>query len=336
MNAMVLEKVGGPLRLRDLPVPTPAVNEVLIRVHTCGVCRTDLHLYDGDLPTPKRPLILGHQVVGTIVAQGTGVTEARRGDRVGVPWLGGVCGTCVDCRAGRENLCGSARYTGCHIDGGYAQYTVADPAFCFPLPANYSNVEAAPLLCAGLIGLRALRAAGERHRIGLYGFGASAHIVAQIVVQQGGEVYAFTRANDRASQAFARDIGAVWAGDTETAPPRPLDAAILFAPVGALVPTALAAVAPGGVVICAGIHMSDIPSFPYRLLWRERTIRSVANLTRQDGQDFFDLASRIPLRIKTEIFPLAAADEALLRLKQGRLSGAAVLVVDDEVGGNTH
>ena len=329
MNAMVLEKVGTPLRLRDLPMPIPATNEVLIRVHACGVCRTDLHLYDGDLPTQKLPLILGHQIVGTIVAQGAGVTEARVGDRVGVPWLGGVCGACVDCIDERENLCGSARYTGCHIDGGYAEYTVANPAFCFPLPANYSNVEAAPLLCAGLIGLRALRMAGEGRRIGLYGFGASAHIVAQIVVQRGGKVYAFTRANDMASQAFARDIGAVWAGNAEASPPTPLDAAIIFAPVGALVPIALAAVAPGGTVVCAGIHMSDIPSFPYRLLWGERTIRSVANLTRQDGRDFFDLASRVPFRIVTESIPLAAANEALLRLQQGRLQGAAVLVMDD-------
>jgi len=333
MNAMVLERVGAPLRLCDLPVPVPAVGEALIRVHTCGVCRTDLHLYDGDLTPPKLPLILGHQIVGTIVAQGAGVTETRVGDRVGVPWLGGVCGGCVDCRSGRENLCGNARYTGCHIDGGYAEYIVANPAFCFPLPARYSNIEAAPLLCAGLIGLRALRAAGEGRRIGLYGFGASAHIVAQIVAHRGGEVYAFTRANDMASQDFARDTGAVWAGDAETSPPRPLDAAIIFAPAGALIPAALAAVAPGGTVVCAGIHMSDIPSFPYRLLWGERTIRSVANLTRQDGRDFFDLASRVPLRIVAESIPLAAADAALLRLKQGRLQGAAVLVMDDGMDG---
>jgi len=296
-----------------------------MRVRACGVCRTDLHVFDGDLPHPKLPLILGHEIVGEVVAVGAGVTGFEPGARVGVPWLGYTDGTCRFCRQGQENLCEAARFTGYTLDGGYAEYAVADARYTFPLGEG-DPAEQAPLLCAGLIGYRAYRLAGENaRRIGLYGFGAAAHILAQLAVTQGREIYAFTRPGDSATQAFARQLGAVWAGDSDVLPPEPLDAAILFAPVGALVPLALQAVIKGGVVVCAGIHMSDVPAFPYRLLWEERHIRSVANLTRQDGEEFLALAPRVPVRTTVRRYPLAAANTALDDLRHGRFEGAAVL-----------
>lgn len=325
MDAMVLHAPGAPLTLERLPVPRPASGQVLIRVRACGVCRTDLHVFDGDLPHPKLPLILGHEIVGEVVAAGAGVTEFEPGARVGVPWLGYTDGTCRFCLQGQENLCEAARFTGYTLDGGYAEYAVADARYTFPLGEG-DPAEQAPLLCAGLIGYRAYRLAGENaRRIGLYGFGAAAHILAQLAVYQGREIYAFTRPGDRATQAFARQLGAVWAGDSDVLPPEPLDAAILFAPVGALVPLALQAVTKGGVVVCAGIHMSDVPAFPYRLLWEERHIRSVANLTRQDGEEFLALAPRVPVRTTVRRYPLAAANIALDDLRHGRFEGAAVL-----------
>jgi propanol-preferring alcohol dehydrogenase len=327
MKAMVLERIGRPLVLRDPPVPEPSEGQVRIEVHACGVCRTDLHVYDGDLQHPKLPLILGHEIVGTVRDLGPGVHDLRPGQRIGVPWLGWSCGVCSFCRSGRENLCHRARYTGYQIDGGYAEYTVADHRYCFPLPEEYSDAEAAPLLCAGLIGYRSLRMTGGARRLGLYGFGAAAHIIAQVARHQGREVYAFTRPGDRESQDFARQLGAVWAGDSDTLPPTPLDAAILFAPVGALVPLALRAVDRGGIVVCAGIHMSPIPSFEYALLWEERSIRSVANLTRRDGIEFFEIAPEVPVRTHIQTFPLERANEALERLRNGRIQGAAVLVM---------
>jgi alcohol dehydrogenase, propanol-preferring len=315
---MVLERPGDPLRAAVLPEPEPRPNEVAVRVRACAVCRTDLHIADGELPDPKLPLVLGHQIVGTIDATG---------ERVGVPWLGWTCGECRFCRSGRENLCDRARFTGYQLDGGFAEYAAADRRFCLPIPDGYPDLQAAPLLCAGLIGWRALAAAGDGERIGLYGFGASAHIVAQVARWQGRRVFAFTRAGDEDARKFAHSLGAEWAGDSLGPAPEELDAAILFAPAGELVPAALRAVAKGGTVVCAGIHMSDIPAFPYELLWGERVLRSVANLTRRDGEEFLALAPRIPVRTEVEAFPLEAANEALDRLRAGRVRGAAVLEV---------
>lgn len=328
MRAMVLEEIGAPLRLRDLPVPEPGPGEVLVRVQACGVCRTDLHVVDGELPDPKLPLIPGHEVVGTVERLGPGVTGLAPGQRIGIPWLGGTCGRCRYCRSGRENLCERPVFTGYQRDGGYAEYAVADHRYCFPLPAAYGGAEAAPLLCAGLIGYRSLAMAGEGRRLGIYGFGAAAHIVAQVARHQGREVYAFTRPGDTAAQDFARALGAVWAGGSDQRPPEPLDAAIIFAPVGALVPAALRAVDRGGVVVCGGIYMSDIPAFPYAWLWEERVLRSVANLSRADGSGFLSLAPQVPVRTRVTTFPLEQANEALDRLRRGALEGAAVLVMD--------
>jgi propanol-preferring alcohol dehydrogenase len=328
MRAMLLEAARQPLRLADLPTPTPGPGEVLIRVHACGVCRTDLHVADGELDRPKLPLVLGHELVGQVAALGQRVDDLSVGERVGVPWLGWTDGTCAYCRAGQENLCDRARFTGYQIDGGYAEHAVADRRFVFRLPARYGDVEAAPLLCAGLIGYRALRMAGDAATIGIYGFGAAAHIVAQVAVQQGRRVFAFTRAGDHDAQDFARELGAAWAGASTEPPPEPLDAALLFAPVGSLVPAALRATRKAGVVVCAGIHMSDIPSFPYAWLWQERVIRSVANLTRRDGEEFLALADRLALQTHTVPLPLDQANEALARLREGRLRGAAVLTMD--------
>ena len=326
MRAMILEAPGEPLRLADMPRPKPDAGQVLIRVHACAVCRTDLHIVDGELTDPKLPLIPGHQIVGNVVE-----TDAGRfsvGDRVGVPWLGWTCGECLYCTSGRENLCDNARFTGYHIDGGYAEYTVADHRFCFPIPDGYPDLQAAPLLCAGLIGYRSLRMAGDAERLGLYGFGAAAHIVTQVARHQGRRVFAFSRPGDKEAQRFARELGAIWAGDSTQAPPEELDAALIFAPVGALVPAALRAVAKGGLVVCGGIHMSDIPSFPYEILWGERAVRSVANLTRQAGEEFLALAPAVPIHTKVVPFPLEKANEALKTLRSGELRGAVVLVVD--------
>jgi propanol-preferring alcohol dehydrogenase len=328
MRAMLLNAPGSPLQEAELPIPTPGAEQVLIRVHTCGVCRTDLHVVDGELTQPKLPLIPGHQIVGTVVEQGAGVRGAfPPGTRVGVPWLGHTCNHCRYCLTGRENLCDTAQFTGYQRDGGYAEYTVADERFCFAIPSGYPDLQAAPLLCAGLIGYRSLRMTGDAERIGLYGFGAAAHIVIQTARYQGRQVFAFTRSGDTQGQQFARDLGAVWAGSSAEAPPELLDAAIIFAPVGALVPAALRAVAKGGVVVCAGIHMSDIPSFPYKLLWGERVLRSVANLTRRDGEEFLSLAPKIPVKTQVEAFPLTAANEALEALRSGKVQGAAVLSI---------
>ena len=322
---MLLEQVPGPLRPAEIPSRKPAAGQVLLRVHACGVCRTDLHVVDGELPDPVLPLVPGHQIVGSVLDVGEGVERFGPGDRVGVPWLGWTCGECRFCRSGRENLCDRARFTGYQLDGGYADYAIADARFCFPVPSEYPDLQAAPLLCAGLIGYRSLRLAGDAGRLGLYGFGASAHIVVQVARHEGRRVFAFTRPGDEETQRFARRLGAEWAGDSRERPPEELDAAIVFAPVGALVPAALAAVGKGGVVVCAGIHMSDIPSFPYRVLWEERVLRSVANLTRRDGEEFMALAPRVPVRTEIELFPLEEANEALARLRDGRLRGAAVL-----------
>jgi propanol-preferring alcohol dehydrogenase len=326
MLAMLLEAPGSPLRAASIPDPLPGAGQVLLRVRACGVCRTDLHVADGELPEPKLPLVLGHEIVGEVTSVGAGVDRFAAGDRVGVPWLGWTCGECRYCRAGRENLCDRARFTGYQIDGGYAEYAVADARFCFPLPASYGDADAAPLLCAGLIGHRALRAAGEVERLGIYGFGAAAHIVAQVALHEGRRVFAFTRPEDTEGQRFALELGAEWAGPSTEPAPEALDAAIIFAPVGALVPAALRAVAKAGTVVCAGIHMSPIPSFPYEILWGERVVRSVANLTRRDGEEFLRLAERIPLRIAAESLPLERANEGLDRLRSGRVRGAAVLV----------
>ncbi|WP_338268797.1 zinc-dependent alcohol dehydrogenase family protein [Corallococcus caeni] len=325
MRAMVLDAPGERLRLERRPIPEPGPEQVLLKVHACAVCRTDLHVVDGELTRPKLPLVPGHEIVATVVAAGARVEGFAPGLRVGVPWLGWSCGQCRFCRSGRENLCDMARFTGYDLDGGFAEYTVADARFCFPLPPSYRDAEAAPLMCAGLIGYRSLRMAGEGGRLGLYGFGAAAHILVQVARHQGRRVYAFTREGDAKGQAFARELGAVWAGGSDTVPPEPLDAAILFAPVGALVPAALRAVDKGGVVVCGGIHMSDIPSFPYALLWEERVVRSVANLTRQDAMDFLALAPRVPVRTEVQVFPLSLANEALQALREGRVRGAAVL-----------
>jgi len=327
MRAMVLAAAHEPLRLSEqIEVPQPGGHEVLIRVHTCGVCRTDLHVVDGELAHPKLPLVPGHEIVGTVSALGSDVTHIHVGDRVGVPWLGWTCGECGYCRSGRENLCSRARFTGYQIDGGYAEYTVADERFCFPIPVGFSDAEAAPLLCAGLIGYRALRLAGEGERLGLYGFGAAAHIAIQVARYRGQKVYAFTKPGDQDGQEFARELGAVWAGGSDVPSPEPLDAALIFAPVGGLVPAALASTAKGGTVVCAGIHMSDIPSFPYSILWEERVLRSVANLTRRDGDEFLALAAKVPVRTRTMEFALHDANEALRCLREGRIKGAAVLI----------
>jgi propanol-preferring alcohol dehydrogenase len=322
MRAMVLDRPGEPLRAAELPDPEPAAGQVLLEVAACGVCRTDLHVVDGELPEPKLPLVLGHQVVGRVVAGGN---RFSTGERVGVPWLGWTCGECRYCRSGRENLCDRARFTGYDLDGGYAERAVADERYCVPIPDGYGDDEAAPLLCAGLIGYRALRLAGDGERLGLYGFGASAHIVCQVARHQGRRVFAFTRAGDRAAQSLALELGAEWAGDSAQPAPEELDAAILFAPAGELVPAALRASAKGAVVVCAGIHMSDIPSFPYELLWGERLVRSVANLTRQDAEEFMALAPRVPVRTEIEVSPLADAEPVLARLRRGEVRGAAVL-----------
>lgn len=329
MRAMLLERARTPLRLVERPRPEPGPHQVLLAVTACAVCRTDLHVVDGELPDPKLPLVPGHEIVGRVVACGAGVTDMSLGTRVGVPWLGSTCGACPACLRGQENLCPNARFTGYQLDGGYADFTVADRRYCFELPDRYTDVEAAPLLCAGLIGHRSYRTAGEAPALGLYGFGAAAHILAQLAAHDGRRVYAFTRDGDRDAQAFARRVGAVWAGDSSEPPPEPLDAAILFAPVGALVPLALRAVRPGGTVVCGGIHMSDIPSFPYSLLWGERVLRSVANLTRQDGVEFFAAAARVPLALATHTYPLEQANQALDDLRAGRFTGAAVLVMSE-------
>jgi propanol-preferring alcohol dehydrogenase len=328
MRAMVVEAVGQSLRLKEVPVPQPSPDQVLIRVHACGVCRTDLHIVDGELTQPKLPLIPGHEIVGTVIQIGRNVERVSVGERIGVPWLGYTDGTCRYCQRDRENLCDHARFTGYTLDGGYAEYTVAHRRYCFPVPAPYSDVEAAPLLCAGLIGYRSYRLAGHRvERLGIYGFGAAAHIVAQIAIYEGKRVFAFSKPGDTQAQEFARQLGAVWAGGSDQLPPEKLDAALIFAPVGSLVVAALRATVKGGVIVCGGIHMSDIPSFPYRLLWEERIIRSVANLTRQDGEELLAIAPKVPVKTEVQVFPLDQADEALSRLRDGRIHGAAVLRV---------
>ena len=324
---MVLDAPKQPLQLRDVPKPRPDPGQLLIRVSACAVCRTDLHIVDGELPEPKLPLIPGHEIVGHVEEVGPNVKKFRESDRVGIPWLGWTCGECKFCRSGRENLCERARFTGYNIDGGYAEFAVADARFCFPLPDQFNHIAAAPLLCAGLIGFRALRKCGDPKRLGLYGFGAAAHIVAQVARFEGREVFAFTRAGDVDTQKFAQRLGAKWAGGSDETPPEKLDAAIIFAPVGALVPVALRHVDKGGIIVSAGIHMSDIPAFPYRDLWGERAICSVANLTRRDGEEFLEIAPRVPIQTETETFPLAQANEALTRLREGQLSGAAVLLM---------
>ena len=327
MRVMLLDEPRQPLRLAAVAVPTPGPGQVLIRVHACAVCRTDLHVVDGDLTQPKLPLIPGHEIVGSVAALGADVERFRIGDRVGVPWLGWTCGICEFCRLGRENLCELARFTGYQIDGGYGDYTVADQRFCFPIPSGYSDMEAAPLLCAGLIGYRSLRMAGEARRLGIYGFGAAAHIIAQVARWQGRDVYAFTSPGDTEAQIFARELGVVWAGGSDQAPPEPLDAAIIFAPVGPLVPAALRAVERGGTVVCAGIHMSPIPSFPYDILWGERVLRSVANLTRRDAEEFLELAPKVPVKTRPLPYALEQANDALNDLRAGHVQGAAVLEI---------
>jgi len=324
---MRLRAAKEPLRLEDVPVPVPSERQVLIRVSVCAVCRTDLHIVSGELNEPKLPLVIGHMIVGHVEGAGNGADRFEPGQRIGVPWLGYVDETCRFCRRGLENLCVNARFTGYHVDGGYAEFCVADERFCFPLPDSYDDLHAAPLLCAGLIGYRALRLAGDAQRVGLYGFGDSAHIIAQVARYQGRRVFAFTSPGDTKKQAFARSLGAQWAGDSLSAPPEPLDAALIFAQVGPLVPAALKALDPGGVVVCAGIHMSDIPSFSYDLLWQERQIRSVANLTRRDGEEFLQIAPMVPVRTEVHPYPLAEANQALDDLAHGRFEGAAVLTI---------
>jgi alcohol dehydrogenase, propanol-preferring len=327
MRAMVLDSPGSPLREAELPEPEPGPGQLRLRVEACGVCRTDLHVVDGELAEPKLPLVLGHQIVGVVDAVGDGCGVSL-GGRIGVPWLGWTCGECRFCRSGRENLCDRARFTGYQLDGGYAEAAVADARFCFPVPEGYTALQAAPLLCAGLIGYRALRMAGDAERLGLYGFGAAAHVIAQVARWQGRRVFAFTREDDDEGQEFARSVGAEWAGASGDIPPEPLDAAIVFAPVGGLVPVALSALEKGGAVVCAGIHMSDIPAFAYELLWGERAVRSVANLTRRDGEEFLELAPQVPVETHVEPFALSDANEALERLRGGRIRGAAVLAVN--------
>jgi propanol-preferring alcohol dehydrogenase len=321
---MVLDEQRRPLREAQVPDPSPGAGQVLVRVHACGVCRTDLHVVDGDLPDPKLPLIVGHQIVGEVVGSGEAADRFAAGQRVGIPWLGWTDGECRYCRSGRENLCERARFVGYDLDGGYAELAVADERYAFPLPERYDDLQVAPLLCAGLIGYRALRFCGDAERLGLYGFGASAHIICQVAAHQGRRVYAVTRPGDESGQAFARELGATWAGAADELPDE-LEAAIIFAPVGELVLVALRALAPGGTVVCAGIHMTDIPAFPYEILWGERTVRSVANLTRRDGEEFLELAPRVPVRTRVTEYPLAEADQALDDLRAGRVRGAAVL-----------
>ncbi len=329
MRAMILDAPGEPLQLKRVPIPAPGPNQVLLRVHACGVCRTDLHILDGELQRPKLPLILGHQIVGTIMSLGADVDQFQLGERIGVPWLGFTDGTCQYCRRDQENLCENPLFTGYTIDGGFAEYTVADQRYCFTLPEAYADSEVAPLLCAGMIGYRTYRLAGEhKDRLGIYGFGSAAHIIAQVAIHQGKRVFAFTRPGDSEAQNFARRLGVEWAGDSTQQPPEELDAALIFAPVGSLIVDALRATTKGGVVVSGGIHMSDIPSFPYRLLWEERAIRSVANLTRKDGEDFLALAPQVPIEAQVHTFPLEAANEALDDLRNGRLQGAAVLLVE--------
>ncbi len=328
MQAMVLETPGKPLVLKEVPVPEPAENQVLIKVHACGVCRTDLHIIDGELTNPKLPLIIGHEIVGSVVSSGKNVREFLIGDKVGVPWLGYTCGKCKYCLRGEENLCENAKFTGYTIDGGYAQYTVSDKRYVFKIPAGYDDKHAAPLLCAGLIGYRSYRLIGKDFEtLGIYGFGAAAHIIAQVAVYQGKKVYAFTKPGDKEGQEFARKLGAVWAGDSNQLPPVKLDASIIFAPVGSLIPSALRASDKSGVVVCGGIHMSDIPQFPYDILWEERVVHSVANLTRQDGEELLSIAPKIPVKTEITLFPLEKANEALNDLRSGKLHGAAVLSV---------
>jgi alcohol dehydrogenase, propanol-preferring len=328
MRAMVLERQREPLRPAELPDPVPGPGQVLIRVHACGVCRTDLHIVDGELTEPKLPLVLGHQIVGTVAALGEGAERFALGERVGVPWLGWTDGDCRYCRSGRENLCDNARFTGYDIDGGYAELTVADERFCFRIPAGYPDLQAAPLLCAGLIGFRAMRLVGEAERIGFYGFGAAAHILCQVAVHEGRRVFAFTREGDDETQAFARELGAEWAGSADGPAPEQLDGAIVFAPVGPLMIAALRASAKGARIISAGIHMSDIPSFPYSRLWEERSLGSVANLTRRDGDEFLDLAPRVPVKSEVSVYPLEDANQALSDIREGKLRGAAVLQIE--------
>ena len=331
MRAMVLESPRLPLVEKVVPPPGPQAGQLLVRVAACAVCRTDLHVFDGELPDPKLPLILGHEIVGRIEEVGAGVGAFQLGQRVGIPWLGWTCGKCKFCLTNRENLCPKARFTGYTMDGGYAEYTVADARFCFPIPDEYEDVAAAPLLCAGLIGYRCLRKTGDARRLGLYGFGAAAHIIAQVARHEEREVFAFTSPGDKAAQDFARGLGAKWAGGSDEEPPEKLEAAIIFAPVGPLVPAALRALERGGTVVCGGIHMSDIPAFPYEILWRERSICSVANLTRHDGEEFLALASKVPVRTETRTFPLPRANEALEALRHGELTGAAVLLPSSEI-----
>jgi propanol-preferring alcohol dehydrogenase len=326
MRAMLLESASQPLVSRDVPVPHPRKGELLVRVAACAVCRTDLHILDGELPAPKLPLIPGHEIVGRVAEVGEGVAEFELGERIGLPWLGWTCGECRYCKSGRENLCERARFTGYTIDGGYAEYAAADARFCFRIPDRYDDAKAAPLLCAGLIGYRSLRKTGDAERVGIYGFGAAGHIIAQVARHQGRKVFAFTRPGDAKTQKFALGLGATWAGGSDEKPPEKLDAAIIFAPVGALVPAALRAVEPDGIVVCGGIHMSDIPAFPYHDLWEERSITSVANLTRRDGTEFLQLAAKVPLQTETQTFRLEQANEALAALRSGELTGAAVLV----------
>ena len=328
MRAMLFEKARQPLRLAEVPVPKPGTGQVLIRVRTCAVCRTDLHVIDGELNKPKLPLIPGHEIIGIVEEKGSGVDRFKIGDRVGIPWLGWTCGECSYCLSGQENLCDQAKFTGYTIDGGYAEYTAADQRFCFPIPDSYGDAEAAPLLCAGLIGYRSLVKAGNGKRLGIYGFGAAAHIVAQVARYQKRDIYGFTRPGDEDAKKFALALGAAWAGGSNELPPLRLDAAILFAPVGELVPQALRALAKGGIVVCGGIHMSDIPSFPYEILWEERSICSVANLTRRDGEEFLALAPKVPVRTKVQTFPLEEANVALNQLRSGKIQGAAVLVME--------
>ena len=330
MRAMLFEKAGQPLRSAELPAPQAGAGHVLIRVRACAVCRTDLHITDGELNEPKLPLIPGHEIIGVVEKIGAGVSRFKLGDRVGVPWLGWSCDACEFCRSGRENLCDQARFTGYTLDGGYADYAVADPRFCFAIPDSYSDTEAAPLMCAGLIGYRSLVKAGEGKRLGIYGFGAAAHIISQVAKYQNREIYAFSRPGDEAAQKFARRLGAVWAGGSSELPPVKLDAAIIFAPAGELVPQALRALKKGGTVVCGGIHMSSIPSFPYSILWQERSICSVANLTRRDAEEFLPLAARIPVRTEVQTFPLERANEALEKLRSGQVNGAAVLLTNSD------
>ena len=329
MRAMVLHEPKRSLELRDVPKPKPGKGQLLVRVSTCAVCRTDLHVVDGELPNPKLPLILGHQIVGRVEEIGEENSNFAIGDRVGIPWLGWTDGDCAYCRSGRENLCDNARFTGYTIDGGYAEFTVADARYCFHLPERYSDVEVAPLLCAGLIGYRSYRKTGDARRLGIYGFGNAAHLIAQIAIYEGRELFVFTRSGDEATQQAAKELGAVWAGGSDEMPPARLDAAIIFASVGPLVPTALRALTKGGVVVCGGIHMTDIPSFPYVDLWEERVITSVANLTRRDGEEFFEIAPRVPVRSHTETFPLEQANIALDLFRAGKLSATAVLTIAD-------